>query len=695
MEESKNAFQKKDEIKDICLTAGCINAASRLIVSMDTSVHPCDDFFEFSCGNWNRLNTIPNDRAIYNTFTKLGDDIQTILKSLLEQEIQPELDSEATKKVKIVYNSCLNETLIDKEGLRPINQLFEEFGGWPILEGDAWESKTETLSLLVNQFNYNTKALVDHLVGADDKNPELNIIQLDQPELGMPSPDYFLYDDANSKLLVYKRFALQMAEALGAEAQTAKRDVDAMIDFEIQLAKITKPKAQRRDNEAMYKNMTIQDFALKVPEIEWLKYLQEIYKTADIVITEHETIVVYALPYFVALGKLIQRSPTRVLANYVIWRCLMARIDNLPKEYRKIRSEFSKHIFGSESEPPRWYDCVSYINDNMGNAAGRLFVERHFDEGSKETAMEMIDDIREAFYQLLDEADWMDDTTRVVAKEKAQAVSVNIGYPESILNNTALDAEYDGLIFHPDRFFDNVVKLLKHKAFSTVKKLRQPVDKSKWSTTPANVNAYYSSIRNQITFPAAILQQPFYSKDYPKSLNYGGIGMVIGHEMTHGFDDRGRQYDKNGILVQWWDDEVIRRFKERAQCIIDQYNNYSVPEVKMNVNGIQTQGENIADNGGLKEAYKAFRNSRGHLEQRLPGLLEYSNDQLFFINFAQVWCGVMRPEATVTRLKTGVHSPGRFRVIGTLQNMEAFSEAFNCSVGSYMNKKNRCTVWRF
>ncbi|KAK3795896.1 hypothetical protein RRG08_040692 [Elysia crispata] len=196
--------------------------------------------------------------------------------------------------------------------------------------------------------------------------------------------------------------------------------------------------------------------------------------------------------------------------------------------------------------------------------------------------------------------------------------------------------------------------------------------------------------------PAGILQPPFYSKHFPKSLNYGGIGMVIGHEITHGFDDRGRQYDKDGNLVKWWDDVVIHRFKERAQCIIDQYSNYTVPEIDMPVNGLQTQGENIADNGGIKEAYRAYRKytERQQIkEKRLPGLLQFSGNQLFFINFAQVWCGVMRPQAAINRIMTGVHSPGRFRVIGTLQNMPEFSEAFHCPAGSYMNRKKRCSVW--
>ncbi|CAL1541739.1 unnamed protein product [Lymnaea stagnalis] len=699
-------------LDDICLSPGCINAASRLMAAMDASVKPCDDFFDFACGNWNKMHIIPDDKPSYNTFSKLTDHIQAILKDLLEQPVNPEVDTNATIKAKILYASCLNETQIDNLGLEPINNLLKEFGGWPILEGNNWNKSQDVLSLLVKQVHYNSKILIDQWVAVDDKDSEVNIIQLDQPELGMPSPDYYLHNNAQHKLRAYKKFALDVAMMFKADPEVAEKGVDEIVKFEVELARITIPKSQRRDNEKMYNKWTIKEFSRQVPELDWLRYFKDVFKAVDIDITEDEKIIVYAPPYFEKLGKLFEKTEDRIIINYIMWRSMMSRINNLPRQYRNINNVFFKTMFGSESESARWYECVTFINENMGNALGRLFVEENFDEGSKETALEMIHDIRNAFYELLDEADWMDEPTRIVAKEKAEAISEKIGYPDSIFNDTALNAEYDGvsnilyaLLYHkftmfidilPDRYFDNVIVNLKHQAIILMKRLRVPVDRTKWSTTPAVVNAFYSSTRNQIMFPAAILQPPFYSKEYPKSLNYGGIGMVIGHEITHGFDDRGRQYDKKGILVQWWDDVVIRRFTERAQCMIDQYSNYTAPEVDMNVNGVQTQGENIADNGGIKEAYRAYKkyaNTKGHTERRLPGLLHYTSDQLFFINFAQVWCGSMRPEAAINRIKTGVHSPGRFRVIGTMQNLPEFSTTFNCSEDSYMNRKNKCTVW--
>lgn len=688
--------QVASQVGQVCLTQGCVKAAARMLTAMDLSVDPCDDFFEFSCGSWNKINIIPDDRASYNTFSRLGDDIQGMLKDLLEKPPSKK-DREATRKAKFLYTSCINETLIDIQGLDPIKGLLDDLGGWPVVLGSSWQpDRVDIMELIVKLRHYNNKILIDQWVSSDDKNSEVNIIQLDQPELGMPSPDYYVKNDEPPFLAVYEKYAYDVAVMFGANETTAQSDVHALVELEVRLANITIPQAERRDNEKMYNRMTLKELHEMIPGFDWLRYQQLTFDPVGIKINESEEVVIYAPQYLKDFVKIYRQTDKRVLVDYLIWRIMMNRITNLPRKYRDIKKDYYKTVFGSETERARWRDCVSYVNDNMGNAVGRLFVQEHFDETSKSTALAMIHNIRDAFYELLNEADWMDEPTRRVAREKAEVMAEKIGYPDYILNDTALNEEYENLEFSEEHYFQNVVANIKHIATSGLKKLRESVDRSKWSTTPAVVNAFYSSTKNQIMFPAAILQPPFYSKEYPKSLNYGGIGMVIGHEITHGFDDRGRQFDKDGNLKQWWDDIVITRFKERAQCIIDQYSNYTVPEVGMQVNGIQTQGENIADNGGIKEAYRAYRKwvrSQGQEEPRLPGMLEYSHDQLFFINFAQVWCGTVRPEAAINRLRTGVHSPGRYRIIGTLQNLHAFSSAFSCPANSYMNRQEKCSVW--
>ncbi|XP_022344016.2 neprilysin-like [Crassostrea virginica] len=696
--ETSNRSKTAESEKGICLTEECVKASARLLRGMRRDIDPCDDFFEYACGSWNKINVIPEDRSGYNTFAKLRDDLQVILKDLLEQPVSNE-EPKATQKAKHLYRSCVNESMIDERGLDPVTTFLEELGGWPVTytQSKQWEpSKFNFIELLVKLKLYNNKIFVDQWVSADDKNSDVNIIQLDQPELGMPSRDYYLRGVEDENVQIYEKFAIDVAMMFGADEAQARKDMREMVELEIELANITIPQDQRRDGEELYNRMTIKELHDKIPEFDWLGYLKLIFEKVDIDIPETEEIVVYAPEYLSNMVQLVKKADKRLLANYMIWRIMMNRVTNLPLKYRNVRTEYYKKIYGSDTERSRWRDCISYVNDNMGNAVGRLFVKDHFDAGAKEVALNMIHDIRAAFYDLLEEVTWLDQKTRTVAIEKADEMAEKIGYPPFILNDTALDESYNAVNYSSDTYFENVLDNIRSISWSNSKKLREPVDKTKWSTTPVVVNAFYSSTKNQIMFPAGILQPPFYSKGYPRSLNYGGIGMVIGHEITHGFDDRGRQFDKSGNLKQWWDDDVIAKFKDQAKCIIEQYGNYTVPEVGINLNGVQTQGENIADNGGLKEAYRAYEkweNKQEREPDRLPGLSNLSNKQLFFLNFAQVWCGTMRPEAVINRIRTTLHSPGKFRVIGTLQNMPEFAEVFNCPAESYMNPVKKCRIW--
>jgi len=306
----------------------------------------------------------------------------------------------------------------------------------------------------------------------------------------------------------------------------------------------------------------------------------------------------------------------------------------------------------------------------------------------------MIHTLRDAFIEILDELEWMDEDTRAVAREKALAMNERIGYPELLTKPQVLTQEYELLDVNQADFLQNILNVKRYEAQYNLRKLRQPVAKDKWSTEPAVVNAFYNPNKNDIVFPAGILQPLFYSSQFPKSLNYGGIGVVIGHEITHGFDDKGRQFDKDGNLKQWWNNATVQAFRQRTQCIIDQYSAYKLEDVGLNINGRMTQGENIADNGGLKQAYRAYRKwvLRHAEEPQLPGL-NLSHDQLFFLNYAQIWCGTMRPEDALTKIRSSVHSPGPIRVLGPLSNSQEFANAYQCAAGSPMNPHRKCSVW--
>lgn len=685
---------RTDASKNVCHTEECVTTASRILGAMDKMVDPCDDFFEHACGTWNRANIIPDDRSSYNTFRKLGDELQGILRVLFEEPIT-ENETLATKNVKHLFQSCMNMSLIEMRQDEPLTTLLKELSGWPVLDKQWNESNFVLEELLAKLRLLSNKILIHNTVGADDKNSDVYIIFLDQAQLGMPSRDYFLTTRNEKSLQTYREFATNVAKALGAEDALATKEIKDMVDFEIQLANITIPEEYRRDTEAIYKRYTISGLSNITKDFDWLKYLQLAFKHVNININSSEEVVVYSTNYLAAMGMLIKSTPKRTLANYLIWHIVMNRISNLPQKFLDLKRNYNKAIQGTAQEQPRWRTCINYVNENLGMAVGRLFVSKHFDEEAKATAMGMIHNIRDAFVELLAEVEWMDDGTKLVAKEKADAIQEKIGYPDYIMNDTALNMDYEGVRIDPHMYFENVLSNLNVAARNNLQNLRRPVDKSRWATAPAVVNAFYSATRNQIMFPAGILQPPFYHASYPKSMNFGGIAMVIGHELTHGFDDRGRQYDKDGNLKQWWSNNVIEKFKEKAQCIIDQYSNYTVNEAGLNLNGKQTQGENIADNGGLKQAFRAYTRwvERSRTEENLLPGLQLTHKQLFFLNFAQIWCGTARPESYVQSILVGRHSPGRFRVIGALSNSKDFAEAYNCPVGSKMNPEKKCSVW--
>ncbi|XP_064610281.1 neprilysin-1-like [Liolophura sinensis] len=675
---------------NVCKTANCIKTAAQLMDSMDMAADPCEDFFQYACGTWNKKYVIPEDKATFNTFEKLHDDLQVILKDLLEEPSRRD-EPNAIHQAKVLYRSCMNTTQIQEIGDGPFRKVLEDLGSWPIV-APRWDGRSFVLedTLAKLRSKYNTQVLVKTVVGPDDKNSSVNIIQLDQPELGMPSREY--YHDPESKVVKsYLRFIVKVALVLGADPDQAETDARDVVCFETELANVTKPRADRHDTGAMYQKMTIGDLEALIPGFDWLRYLQGVI---PIHIARDEEIVLFAPEYLSLMVNLVKKTETRVVVNYIIWRIVMDFTEKLTTEYSQLRNEYRKILQGVSRDKVKWQQCVEYVNEKMGMAVGAMFIKDHFKKESKDTALEMIHNLREAFDELLLDNDWMDDETRAVAREKAYAMNERIGYPEFILDRDELDELYEQLDLDERYFLENVLTVEEFDAQFMLKKLRQQIRKDKWLQDPAVVNAFYNPNTNDIVFPAGILQPLFYSRHFPQSLNYGGIGVVIGHEITHGFDDKGRQYDQDGNLKQWWKNETIAAFQERAQCMIDQYSSYVLDQIDMNIDGKNTQGENIADNGGLKQSYKAYRKwvERNGEEPLLPGI-GLNHNQLFFLNYAQIWCGTMRDEEALQKIRIAVHSPGPIRVLGPLSNSKDFSEAYGCPLGSRMNPKHKCSVW--
>ncbi|PVD37052.1 hypothetical protein C0Q70_04045 [Pomacea canaliculata] len=612
--------------------------AAQLMAAMDTTAHPCDDFFQFACGQWNRRNVIPEDKHSYNTFEKLHDELQIILKDLLEESPMAH-DSNATLKAKTLYKSCINMTQIRNIGDEPLRSVTLELGGWPIIL-ENWDSSSFVLEEVLGniRLKYNAPILIGSWVGADDKNSSLNIIQLDQPGLGMPSREYYLQAKSESEYVqAYLNFMRGVVSLLGSTEIPVDDQLMDLLEFETKLANVTRPQAERHDTGALYKKMSISQLQQLVPQMDWLVYLRG---AVSPVLSGNDEVVVFAVEYLQDMMTIVRQTDTRTLANYIIWRVVMMLAPELTESYQQVHSKYKMVLHGVMRDKVRWKKCVEYANDQMGLAVGAMFIRDNFRRQSKQTALDMIEDIRAAFNELLDENEWMDEETKDVAREKANAMNARIGYPDFITEKDKLDAKYQELLFEERHYFNNVLAMKRFEAHKIMSKLGKPVEKDEWEQEPAVVNAFYNSNSNDIVFPAGILQPLFYSEHFPKSLNYGGIGVVIGHEITHGFDDKGRQYDKDGNLKQWWDNHTIQAFRDRAQCIIDQYSGFKLEQTGLYINGKNTQGENIADNGGLKQAYRAYRRwvEKHGEETPLPGI-ELNHDQLFFLNYAQIWCG--------------------------------------------------------
>uniref|UniRef100_A0A672YXG9 Neprilysin n=1 Tax=Sphaeramia orbicularis TaxID=375764 RepID=A0A672YXG9_9TELE len=678
------ATQKTDEI---CTTADCTQSASRLIENMDGTVDPCDNFYQYACGGWLKKNIIPETSSRYSTFDILRDELEVILKGQTPTR------------------------LIELRGGAPLLEMLPDVFEWPIAF-DNWDTKygaTWKLEDVVAKLNekYGTQLLVNFFVGTDDRDSNAHIIHVGQTSLGLLSRDYYACNGPYAEACrAYEQFMIDLAKLIRTDRGLVvnetriREEVTRVMDLERDIANVNTPE-DRNNPVLLYNKMELGDlnanFTLEVESqiFDWSYFTAKIMDTVNISVPDTEKVINYSPNYYRRLNLILNRYTKRDLQNYMVWRFAMNMVVGLSRAYRDTRKAFRKALSGTTSEAAVWRQCALYVNNNMDNAVGRLYVQEAFSEKSKELMEEMIKDIREVFISNLDDLAWMDAETKKAAEEKARAIRERIGYSDNIMDDEYLNNEYKDLSYSAEEYFENILQNLEYVQKKRLRKLRVKVNKEEWVTGAAVVNAFYSSSKNQIVFPAGILQPPFFSKGQAKSLNYGGIGMVIGHEITHGFDDNGRNYDKDGDLKDWWTPDSTQRFLELSKCIVDQYGNFSWDLANgLHLNGNNTLGENIADNGGIRQAYQAYKNYvREHGEEPpLPGI-DLSHDQLFFLNFAQVWCGTHRPEQAVNSIKVDVHSPGKFRVLGSLQNFPEFAKAFNCNKSSYMVPDNICRVW--
>ncbi|CAG9770030.1 unnamed protein product [Ceutorhynchus assimilis] len=684
-----------------CLNKSCVHIASNILESMDFSVDPCEDFYSYSCKGWVNANPVPEGKSNWGTFMKLEQENYLIIKHVLEQPIAS-FKSKAEEKAKMYYESCLDtNNTVETLGAKPMIDLIAKLGGWNVTTpGFSIKNWTLQNTLQIIQNKYSISALFSYGVGEDDRNSTRHILQLDQSGLALPTRDNYLNKTADhlKVLKAYLTYMTKIGVLLGGEENSTRMQMQAVIDFETRLANITTPSDQRRDEESLYHLMSLAELQEKSHFIDWRAFFENAMKVAQKKVSAKQQIVVYAPEYMGNLTKLIREYENTtegkiILNNYLVWQTVKVFAVCLSKPFRDAYKGVRTALIGSDgSDEPQWRYCIQDTNNVLGFALGAIFVREVFDHKSKEQSEIMINNVRNAFKKNFNNLKWMDEQTRKLAIEKADAISDMIGYPEFIKDVDHLDEKFENLTLRPDAYFENNVNINFYNLRKNLEKINEPVNKTTWSMVPSTVNAYYTPTKNQMVFPAGILQSPFYDSSFPDSLNYGAMGVVMGHELTHGFDDQGRQYDKSGNLNHWWNNKTVDRFKQRTKCVVDQYNQYEIEGAK--VNGNQTLGENIADNGGLKAAYHAYLELMNEQPEPkpLPGI-PLNHKQLFFVAFAQVWCSTTTKEATNLQIEKDSHSPSPFRVMGAVSNLREFSDEFHCKPGSKMNPIKKCEVW--
>ncbi|XP_034972039.1 phosphate-regulating neutral endopeptidase PHEX isoform X2 [Zootoca vivipara] len=696
-----------------CLTSECIEAAAAIRSKLNTSVDPCDDFFRFACEGWIQNNPIPEDSSNYGIYPWLRHNVDLKLKALLEKPLSKRRDSEAVQKAKILYSSCMNENKIEKADAKPLLSMLKHSPfRWPVLESNIgpdglWSerkfSMLQTLATLRGQ--YSSSVFIRMYVASDDKNSNEHIIKLDQASLSLSAREDYLENttEAKSYREALFQFMVDTAVLLGANASRAELDMKSVLKLEVKIAEIMIPH-ENRTSESMYNKMNISELRTLIPQFDWLGYIKKVIDTKlypelkDI--DASENVIVRVPQYFKDLFRILESERKKTIANYLVWRMVYSRIFNLSRRFQYRWLEFSRVIQGTTSLLPQWDKCVNFVESALPYVAGRMFVDLHFQEDKRDMMAELTEGIRWAFMDMLEnENTWMDLGTKRKAIEKAKAVLAKVGYPEFIMNDTYISEGIKTMKFLETDYFGNVLQTRKQAAQSDFYWLRKEVPKTEWFTSPTTVNAFYSSSTNQIRFPAGELQKPFFwGKEYPRSLSYGAIGVIVGHEFTHGFDNNGRKYDKNGNLDPWWSLDSEEQFKEKTKCMVNQYNSYYWKKAGLNVKGKRTLAENIADNGGLREAFRAYRKwikekRQGEEEALLPGI-DFTHNQLFFLSYAHVRCNAFRPEGAREQIYTGAHSPPQFRVIGAMSNFEEFQKAFNCPETTTMNRGgDSCRVW--
>jgi len=642
--------------------------------NLDRSCKPCDDFYQFAMGGWMKNNPIPPEYSSWGTFTELSEKNQEAMRRVLEAAEKSNARAGTNEqKIGDLYASCMDTSSIDAAGIKPIAGTLGEI---------AAMKDASVLQPEIAKLQEQGVGVVFRFGSGQDLDDSTKVIGVaSQGGLGLPDRDYYLREDEKSKQLRsdYLQHVAKMFQLAGDTPEKASAEAQTILSFETVLAKASMTRVQLRDPHARWHKMAIAKLRELTPDWSWEAYFREIGAPTM------QEINVGQPDFFKEVDRQLSATPLEDWKTYLRWHVLHAYAAELSEPFVQENFNFyGRKLSGTKEIQPRWKRCVQSVNRNLGEALGQLYVEKYFPPEAKARAREMVHNLTAALHEDIPTLSWMGPETKKAALEKLEAFGVKIGYPDKW-------RDYSKLVIERSGYLANVRRSEEFEQAFDLNKIGKPVDRTEWGMTPPTVNAYYRSTMNEIVFPAGILQPPFYDPKADDAVNYGGMGAVIGHEITHGFDDAGSQFDAQGNLRNWWTPEDRKNFDERATCVQQQFDGYEV-EPGLHENGKLVLGESIADLGGLAISYAAYEKS---LEGKpRPQTLDgFTPEQRFFLGWAQVWGANVRPEYARLQANTNPHPLPRFRANGPLSNMEAFAKAFGCKRGEPMVREKACKIW--
>ena len=647
------------------------------LANMDTTVSAGTDFFRYACGGWNDAHPLTAEYSRYGTFDELFENSQKQLRELIEGLAAQKNNQagSAAQKIGDLYNMAMDSVTLNKQGAEPVKAMLDKIAGM--------KDKSEIVPMMTEMAHIGIGTYFHSYVYADPKNSSLNIFQMGQGGINLGEKEYYLDTDSITQNIreQYKLYIGKLFQLAGFSEADAQQKVADVMELETAIAKVSRSATELRDPEANYHKMSFDELKKTIAGIDWDAYMKGlgIQAPAELNVEQVEPIQ--------EVARLMNTLPLSKHVSYLEYNLLDAAASCLSDDFVAARFDFyGKVLSGRQVNQPRWKRAVNSVNGMLGELVGEMYVEKYFPAAAKERMVKLVKNLQTALGERIDAQEWMSDSTKIRAHEKLATFHVKVGYPDTW-------KDYSGIIIDPKKsYWENVKSASIFHVKDSNEKCGKPVDKAEWGMTPQTVNAYYNPSTNEICFPAGILQAPFFSPDALDCDNYGAIGVVIGHEMTHGFDDNGRQFDKDGNMEDWWTKDDAEMFDSLANKLKAQFDKIVVID-SLHANGKLTLGENIADQGGLRVAYTAYLKTKEAKENKVVD--GFTPAQRFFLSYANVWADNIRPEEIRRRTTTDPHSLGRWRVNATLKNIDAFYEAFGIKEGDpmYIAPADRVVIW--